>query len=106
MEKNNIIFQDYTPEHIARLNEKEKLKYFSDMANKKEQEKERDESFENKTLGTLIKNFSNVFIDILYEILNIKDYNLTSISNIFIKKERMFYSGILFIILGIFMALP
>ena len=96
------------------FNEKKVLNGLNNIANKVEKYRVNDSHFFNKSIRDIMKNTANTMINIIDEISNILKKNIKStiwwkpyiiklkhILLVFTKKDRLIYTGIIFIFLSI-----
>lgn len=74
----------------------ERLDYYTEKTNNQKEEKEK--TFMDLPLKTILHNFSQTFIDILGDLVNAK--NAKEAIHAFVKKDRTIYIGILMLIIA------
>ena len=107
-DKGQFTLSDYYQHKLAEQNKK--LYNLSNMDNKEEFEKKYNERIYNLSLYTLGKNFTKVLLEILNELMSFiykiinggETFNFNNLIIIFIKDDRLIYSGILFVLLSLF----
>ena len=99
---------DYQQFRLAQQNQK--LYNISNRANEKMFQKKIDERIYNLSISKIGKNFTVNLLDILndlvsfiYKLINKEEeFNFNKLVSIFIKDERLIYSGILLVLLSLF----
>ena len=107
-DKGQFTLNDYFQHKLAEQNKK--LYNLSNINNTEESDKKYNERIYNLSLYTLGKNFTKVSLDVLnelvtffYNIINGNEkFNFNSFIIIFVKDDRLIYSGILFVLLSLF----
>ena len=107
-DKGQFTLSDYYQHNLAEQNKK--LYNLGNIDNDKEYKKKYDEQIYNLSLSTLGKNFTKTLLDILNELITFiykiinggETFNFNSFIIIFIKDDRLIYSGILFVLLSLF----
>lgn len=91
--------------NIKRAEQHNKLYNMSEKKNDELAQKKEQERFYNLPISTIANNFTNKLVDILNDLSSYfmnETFNWSSFIYIFIKEDRLIYTGILFIILSFF----
>ena len=89
-------------ERKVEQDENDKLVYYSEKSNQKNEELEEEKLIINLSIKQILNGMSNTFIEILNELVSGKILNLNQLIVSLFKGGRMIYIGILLVIIAFF----